>query len=239
MSDAGVSWAWYAGGWNDALAGNPAPTFEFHHQPFVYFEQFADGTPAKAEHLKDEDDFVASLGNGSLPEVSFIKPVGEYDEHAGYSTVLSSEQHTADLIEQIKNTSYWEDTAIIVTYDDFGGWYDHVPPPVVDRWGPGGRVPMLLISPYARKEFVDHTLYDTTSILKFIEWRYGLQPLTGRDAGANNLLAAFDFGDSAAATQQGLPNSGGPDVLLPGVLVGPAVLAAIGVILWQRLLQQD
>jgi phospholipase C len=102
LSGAGVSWAWYAGGWNNALVGNPAPTFEFHHQPFVYFEQFADGTPAKAEHLKDEDDFVASLDNGSLPEVSFIKPVGEYDEHAGYSTVLSSEQHTADLIEQIK-----------------------------------------------------------------------------------------------------------------------------------------
>jgi phospholipase C len=98
---------------------------------------------------------------------------------------------------------------------------------------------MLLISPYARNEFVDHTVYDATSVLKFIEWRYGLQPLAARDAGANNLLAAFDFGDSAGATPQGLPNSGGPNVLLPSALVGSAILTAIGVILWQRLLQQD
>jgi phospholipase C len=62
-----------------------------------------------------------------LPAVSFIKPVGKYDEHAGYSTGLSSEQHTADLIERVKNSSYWEDAAIVVTYDDFGGRYDHVP----------------------------------------------------------------------------------------------------------------
>ena len=98
---------------------------------------------------------------------------------------------------------------------------------------------MLLISPYARNEFVDHTVYDATSVLKFIEWRYGLQSLAARDAGANNLLAAFDFGDSAGATPQGLPNSGGPNVLLPSALVGSAILTAIGVILWQRLLQQD
>lgn len=105
--------------------------------------------------------------------------------------MLSSEQHAVELIERVKNSFYWEETAVIVTYDDFGGWYDHVPPPVVDRWGPGGRVPMLLVSPYARKGFVEHTPYDTTSILKFIEWRYGLEPLTDRDAGANNLLADF------------------------------------------------
>ena len=71
---------------------------------------------------KDEEDFVASLDNGTLPYVSFIKQLGKYDEHAGYLTVLSSEQHTAELIEQVKNSPYWEDTAIIVTYDDFGGW---------------------------------------------------------------------------------------------------------------------
>lgn len=236
LSSAGVSWAWYAGGWNNALAGNPASTFEFHHQPFVYFEQFADGTPAKAEHLKDEDDFIASLDDGTLPAISFIKPVGKYDEHAGYSTVLSSEQHTVELIERVRSSPYWEDVAIIVTYDDFGGWYDHVPPPVVDRWGPGGRVPMVVISPYARKGFVDHTLYDTTSILKFIEWRYGLESLTDRDAGANNLLAAFDFGRSATATtRHELPSSGGIGILPLTTLVVFASVAGAGIFLWQRI----
>ena len=86
-----------------------------------------------------------------------------------------------------------------MTYDDFGGWYDHVAPPVVDRWGPGGRVPLLIISPYARKGFVDHTLYDTTSLLKFIETRWDLEPLGTRDAAAADLTAAFDFSQTAGA----------------------------------------
>ncbi len=193
LTEAGLSWAWYAGGWNDALAGNPDPTFVYHHQPFVYFEQYADGTAAKAKHLKDEEEFVASLERGDLPAVSFVKPLGRYDEHAGYSTVLDSELHLVDLIERVKASSVWDRTAIIVTYDDFGGWYDHVAPPEIDRWGPGGRVPTIIISPYARRHFVDSTLYDHTSILKFIEWRYGLASLTDRDAAANNLLNAFDF----------------------------------------------
>jgi acid phosphatase len=194
LSEAGLSWAWYAGGWDDAMAGNPDPTFVYHHQPFTYFEQYADGTDAKAEHLKDENDFVAALESGSLPAVSFVKPIGKYDAHAGYSTLLASELHVVDLLERIKASPVWDRTAVILTYDDFGGWYDHVPPPVIDRWGPGGRVPTIIMSPFARRGFIDHTFYDHTSILKFIEWRYGLLPLTARDAGASNLLAAFDFG---------------------------------------------
>src|SRR5205823_11743384 len=74
LSQAGVSWAWYSGGWNDALAGNPAPLFQYHHQPFVYFATYADGTAAKAAHLKDEQAFLAALQNGTLPAVSFVKP---------------------------------------------------------------------------------------------------------------------------------------------------------------------
>jgi phospholipase C len=197
LSDAGLSWAWYAGGWNHALAGNPDPTFVYHHQPFVYFEQYADGTEAKAARLKDEEDFIATLEQGDLPAVSFIKPIGKVDEHAGYSTITASETYAAELIERIKASPAWERCAIIVTYDDFGGWYDHVAPPVVDRWGPGGRVPAIIISPFARRGFVDHTLYDHTSILKLIEWRFGLEPLTSRDAAANNMLAAFDFSASS------------------------------------------
>lgn len=228
LGDAGVSWAWYAEGWNDALAGSPNASLVFHHQPFVYFEEYAEGTPERATHLKDEQDFLTSLNDGTLPAVSFIKPETGHDEHPGKSAVLASEQHVADLIEQVKNSSNWENATIIVTYDDFGGWYDHVAPPVGDRWGPGGRVPALIISPYARKGFVDHTLYDTTSILKFIEWRYGLESLTDRDKGANNLLAAFDFG------QQELPSSGGIDILVLATLVGIASLTGVGIFLWCR-----
>ncbi len=238
LSGAGVSWAWYAGGWNDALAGKPDKNFQFHHQPFVYFQRYADGTPEKAEHLKDEEDFLISLEEGTLPEVSFVKPIGEENEHPGYSTVSGGEQHTVDLIERVKNSPEWENSAILVTYDEFGGFYDHVAPPAVDRWGPGSRVPMLIVSPYTRKGFIDHTLYDTTSILKFIEWQYGLQPLADRDAKANNLLAAFDLEQPATATTpQELPSSGGVSVLLLAALLGIASIAGIGIFLWRRALQ--
>jgi phospholipase C len=193
LSDAGISWAWYAGGWDDAVAGKPAETFEFHHQPFSYFSRYGEGMPGR-EHLLDEERFLASLNDGSLPAVSFIKPLGIYDEHAGYSAVEAAESHTSKIIEAVQGSPYWESAAIVVTYDDFGGWYDHVAPPPIDRWGPGGRVPAIVVSPWARKGFVDHTPYDHTSILKFIEWRWGLAPLTSRDALAWSLLPAFDFG---------------------------------------------
>jgi phospholipase C len=146
------------------------------------------------EHIQDEERFRSSLTDGSLPAVSYIKPLGIDDEHAGYSDVDAAERHAVDLIEAVQDSPYWERAAIIVTYDDFGGWYDHVAPPPIDRWGPGGRVPALIVSPWARKGFIDSTPYDHTSILKFIEWRWGLRALSSRDAMAWNLLAAFDFG---------------------------------------------
>jgi phospholipase C len=198
LSAAGVDWAWYAGGWDDALAGHPAPTFVPHHQPFSYFVEYGDGTPGRAAHLKDEVAFFASLEDGTLPAVSYIKPLGLYDEHAGYSAIEAAEQHAVELIERVKASPYWERSAVIATYDDFGGWYDHVAPPAIDRWGPGGRVPALVVSPHARKGHIDRTPYDHTSILKLIEWRFGLAPLTTRDAFAYNMLAAFDFAGGGA-----------------------------------------
>ncbi len=205
LSAKGISWAWYAQGYADAIAGHPDPLYIFEHQPFVYFRQFGDGTAAKAEHLKDVNDFLAALQNGTLPAVSYLKPIGEDDEHSGYAAVDSSEQNTVRWIQAIMNSPYWQDTAIFVTYDDFGGFYDHVPPPAVDRWGYGGRVPMIIISPYAKKGLVDSTQYDHTSTLKFIETRWDLEPLTMRDAAANDMTNAFDFTQTPAAP---LPASG-------------------------------
>lgn len=204
LSAKNISWAWYAQGYANALAGHPDPLYIFEHQPFVYFKSFADGTAAKAEHLRDESEFMASLQNGTLPAVSYVKPIGEDDEHSGYAEVDSSEQGAVKWIQAVQNSPYWKNTAIFVTYDDFGGFYDHVAPPAIDRWGPGGRVPMLVISPFAKKGFVDHTQYDHTSTLKFIETRWGLEPLATRDAAANDLTNAFDF------EQTVLPDTGGP-----------------------------
>jgi phospholipase C len=202
LSAAGVSWVWYSGGWNDALAGHPDQLFQFHHQPFAYFANYADGTPAKAQHLRDEAEFITAAKNGTLPAVSFVKPLGEVNEHPGYTNVLSGELHTKDLINAVRNGPNWKNTAIIITYDENGGFWDHVPPPVVDRWGPGTRVPALIISPFSRGGHIDHTFYETTSILSFIERRWGLTPLSTRDRSANDLTNAFDF-------QQGNDNSQG------------------------------
>ncbi len=189
-----ISWAWYAGGWNDALAGHADPLFQFHHQPFIYFANLGDGTAAKAAHLKDEQDFRAALTSGSLPAVSFIKPVGANNEHPGYTDVITGENHVKGLIDAVRASRFWKHSAIIITYDENGGFWDHVPPPVVDRWGPGTRVPAIVISPFARKGVVDHHRYDTTSILALIEHRWRLAPLSSRDAAADPLSGAFDFG---------------------------------------------
>jgi phospholipase C len=193
LSDKQISWAWYSGGWDDAIAGRPDSLFQYHHQPFIYFANYADETPGRAEHLKDERDFVQAAREGKLPAVAFVKPIGANNEHPGYTDLISGERHTLELIDAVRNGPNWNDTAIIVTYDENGGFWDHVGPPTIDKWGPGTRVPTIIISPFARMGFIDHTTYDTSSILAFIEHRFGLAPLGTRDAAAKDLTAAFDF----------------------------------------------
>jgi acid phosphatase len=192
LSERGLSWAWYAGGWNDAVAGRPAKLFQFHHQPFAYFARYAPGTPERG-HLKDEADFFRDLATGSFPAVAFVKPIGDDNEHPGYATLAAGQQHVARLVQAVQNSPIWPHAVIIVTYDEHGGRWDHVPPPVIDRWGPGLRVPAVIISPFTKKGFIDHTQYETVSILKFIETRWGLPPLDERDRRANDLTRAFEF----------------------------------------------
>jgi phospholipase C len=189
-----VSWAWYSGGWDDAVAGHPDPLFQFHHQPYAYFANYADGTPGRARHLKDERRFVAAARAGRLPRVSFVKPIGAENEHPGYADVATGERHVLDLIDAVRSGRDWKRSAIVVTYDEFGGQWDHVPPPAGDRWGPGTRIPAIVVSPWARRHHVDHTTYDTTSVLALIERRFGLRPLTARDAAANAMSGAFRRG---------------------------------------------
>jgi phospholipase C len=201
LSAAGITWAWYSGGWNDAVAGHPDPLFQFHHQPFAYFANYADGTPGRAAHLKDEADFLAALRDGSLPQVTFYKPLGEDNEHPSYTTVARGQQHVAELVQAIQASPVWPDSLVIITYDENGGAWDHVGPPVIDRWGPGARVPAVIVSPFARRGFVDHTVYDTTSILASIEARWHLAPLGSRDAAAANLSNALEPSAATAPAQ--------------------------------------
>lgn len=200
LSAQGIDWAWYAEGWNEILGApsldssgtDPATLFQYNHQPFVYFANYADGAPGRA-HLKDEAEFIAAAQAGTLPPVAFVKPDGVDNEHPNYTNVIKGEAHARSLIEAVRNGPSWRDTAVIVTYDENGGFWDHVSPPPGDKWGPGTRVPTLVISPFAKKGFVDSTIYDASSILALVEHRFHLAPLGTRDAAAADLRNAFDF----------------------------------------------
>jgi acid phosphatase len=212
LSDKGVSWAWYAGGWSDADAGHPGPLFQYHHQPFNYFARYAPGyvDPRTGEHprdhLQDETAFYSAARAGTLPAVSFVKPYGAENEHPGYASTENGERHLVDLIRTVQSGPEAANTLIVVTYDEFGGQWDHVVPPgqgrhatpgPSDEYGPGTRIPALLISPSLRRSGVDHTSYDTTSIVATIEAQYGLAPLDtrfGRDAKVNDLGHALRVG---------------------------------------------
>lgn len=203
LSAKGVDWAWYAGGWDVALAdraniyNNGRPNFQPHHQPFNYFSRFDPTTAAgqyeRMAHLKDYSDLLAAIGKGTLPPVVFYKPQGSLNQHPGYTDVMSGDAHIAYVVSRLQHSPQWKHMAIIVTYDENGGFFDHAAPPKGDRWGPGTRIPAIVISPYARKGYVDHTYYDTTSILKFITERFDLEPLPGVRADAGDLSNSFAF----------------------------------------------
>jgi acid phosphatase len=208
LSAKGLDWAWYAEAWNDALAdgmqpaGVPrkvidndapgAPDFKTHHQPFNYFSKYAPGTAERAKHLKDYRDLVTQIQTDTLPPVAFYKPEGAHNEHPGYADVLAGDIHIADLIGKIQASRGWKSTLIVVTYDENGGFWDHVPPPPGDRWGPGTRIPTLLIGAMVKKRFIDNTFYDTTSILKLITRRFALEPLPGVRANIGDLSNAIE-----------------------------------------------
>jgi acid phosphatase len=190
LSAKGVSWAWYGAGMQaalDAKGGGPKPNFQYHHQPFNYFSQFAPGTRARAEHLRDgglgdspmSNKFLADVVAGKLPAVTFYKPQGNLNLHAGYSDIESGDQHITNVIAHLQKSPQWKDMVVVITFDENGGWWDHVAPPKGDRWGPGSRVPAIIVSPHAKKGAVDHSFYDTTSILRFISRLHGLPMLEG------------------------------------------------------------
>jgi phospholipase C len=143
-----------------------------------------------------ETQFKTDATAGNLPSVSWL--VSNFSEHPPASA-CDGENWTVQQINAIMKSADWSSTAIFLTWDDFGGFYDHVPPPVTDTYGLGIRVPLIIISPYAKTGYVSHTQYELSSILKFIEERFGLPPLTSRDANANDTTDAFDF------TQQSRP----------------------------------
>ncbi len=245
----GVTWGWFQGGFrpteraagsDKAICGayhlsglRPIPDYLPHHEPFQYYESTANphhyapasaasvGRTDAANHQYDISDFWDALAAGNPPAVGFVKAPAYQDGHPGYSGPLSEQSFLVALINRLQKSRFWGEMAIIIAYDDSGGWYDHVMPEIQSpskspadaltgsglcvkenpgfqgRCGFGPRLPLLVISPYARRNFVDHTRIDQTSILRFIEdnWALGRIGNGSFDEKAGTLDNLFDWKD--------------------------------------------
>ncbi len=154
---------------------------------------YVQNSSAATANFKSAAGFKADVSAGQLSRVSWIIGAPGGDEHPPKSIQAGMNSVADDIVNFVGGSPYWRASAIFVTWDDYGGFFDHVAPPQVDKYGYGFRVPCLVISPYAKAGFVDSAANDHASILRFVETRYGLSPLSTRDASANSFLEAFDF----------------------------------------------
>ena len=180
---AGIPWAYYS-------ATNTQNGYLWSAYDAV--RHIREDTQLWQSHVFPVDGVVQDIRDDRLPPVTWVTPRFELSEHPEYSFCWG-QNWTTRIVNAIMSSPMWKDTAIFITWDDYGGVYDHVPPPQVDRFGFGIRVPLLLISPYAKAGYVDHTLGEFSSVLRFIEDNWGLSQLTDRDRDAANLSEAFDF----------------------------------------------
>ena len=183
LRNAPITWKYYS---------NNNPTIETQWNPLPGFREHLGKGYDLNSHLAITDDFIKDVQSGALPQVCWITPHPDLSEHSP-NNVQDGMWYVTGLINAVMKSPYWNSCAIIVTWDDSGGLYDHVPPPQVDTLGFGFRVPALVISPWSRSGVVVHTLYDLTSPLALLETKYGLPALTKRDGSSNSMLDCFDF----------------------------------------------
>ncbi|MGH2730890.1 MAG: alkaline phosphatase family protein, partial [Actinomycetota bacterium] len=155
-------------------------------------------------NVQPSDQFLADIRNENLKRVSWIVPGPGVNEHPGGPSVCVGENWTVRHLNALMRSKYWKETAVFITWDDFGGFYDHVPPPHFDEMGLGPRVPMIIISPWAKQGFVDSTTYEFSSVLKFMETVLHLDCMTFRDCAASNMMNAFDFDQEAIPQERKL-----------------------------------
>ena len=227
MSNANVPWAWY-----DGEAKPTTPNIWDVLPLFTYFQNHPDQL---SEHVRNTQSFIANIRNAQLPAVSWIIPgawvpptyptqCSALDVGYGVGSASPSEHpparsdcgmdYVAYLVNQVMQSQYWQSSAIIITWDDYGGFYDHVPPPRIDAFGEGFRVPTLVVSPWAKHHFIDHTQYEFASLLTLAEDDFHLPKLGTRDVNANNMMNSFDF----TQTPQ-------PPLIEPANFVGPAAVS--------------
>jgi phospholipase C len=202
LQTSNIAWKFYCGAVNSAT-GEPEPQLHTIWNPLPAFEQFQKN-PALMANVVETSQFFTDIQNKALPQVCWLVPDTDESEHPPQDVTVGM-QYVTGIINAVMGSSYWNQCAIILVWDDYGGFYDHVPPQQVDRYGYGPRVPALVISPYSKPGKVIHTRFDFTSVLKLIEKKFSLKPLTDRDADAKDMLDCFNF------KQKALP----PDIITP------------------------
>ena len=234
LSAAGISWGYYGEGYNH---GSPTTGYCGICDPFQYATSVMTNKTKRANVQHDSSDFFSSVAHGQLPAVSFLKP-GDDDGHPGYSTLAAFEKFVSKAVNAVRNqASLWASTAIVVTMDESGGYYDSGYIQPISFFGDGPRVPLIVVSPYTKTGYVDHTYNDHVSIIKFIEKNWHLGKLSARSwdnlpnptsstnggyvpgnrAAIGDLMTLFDF--SAARAGAPLPAVG--PVIESGVSAAP------------------
>jgi phospholipase C len=197
LEEKGVSWKFYIQNYDPSVTYRTYRTVDDANKgaqvvwaPVLAYERFIDD-PRLFGKIAPLSEYYRDLAEGTLPSVAYMVPSGASEHPPG--SIQAGERFVRTLHTALMRSSAWDSAAFLWTYDDWGGWYDHVVPPQVDEYGFGYRAPALLVSPYARKGHIDSTTLDFTSGLKFIEHNWGVEPLAERDRRANNILSAFDF----------------------------------------------
>ena len=196
LEERGISWKFYVQNYDPHITYRTMYDFPGNRAsqvlwvPLLNYPRYIDN-PELFSHIVDLNEYFDDLRDGTLPAVAYIVPSGA-SEHPPQSP-RAGQGFVKTLINALMRSDAWYRSAFMWTYDDWGGWYDHVPPPQVDAYGYGFRVPALLVSPYARRGCIDSTRLDYTSMLKFIEDNWELEPLAERDAKAHSIVNAFDF----------------------------------------------
>jgi phospholipase C len=247
----GISWKFYIQNYDPTITfrdrGKGDRAAQVVWCPLLNYARYLDD-PELNSHIVDLDVYFEDLQNGTLPSVSFIVPSGASEHPPG--SILAGQRFVKKLLNSLMASSAWDSSAFMWSYDDWGGWYDHVPPPDVGEYGYGFRVPALLVSPYAKEGYIDSTELDFTSMLKFIQENWDVASLGERDAKANNFLSAFDFARGPRepriipavreAPPPPPPNRGviyasyAAAFAIPGLIIGTAIVSGFVLGLRQR-----
>jgi phospholipase C len=236
----GISWKVYIQNYDPGINFRSPRRNERSSQinwmPLLAYDRFLDNADLR-RHLVDLNEYYDDLRAGNLPAVSYIvAPSGGSSEHAP-GTAVAGQRFIKKLMNALIRSPSWSSSAFMWAYDGWGGWYDHVRPPQVDSFGYGFRTPALLVSPYARRGHVDHTRLDFTSILKFIEHNWRIEPLASRDRNARNFLGAFDFESAPreaafVATERSVEKKPGANAVVIYLVYAAALVFTGLVIAW-------